>query len=88
MLTILISELAKISDLPTPDLTLVIVDARSGGSGGKDIAVFSNSAGFGGKWIDLVMHEMGHSMTNLADEYDYYVGCETAEPYFEKYPGY
>jgi IgA Peptidase M64 len=83
----LVSELKKVSDLPTPNLTLVIVNTTSGGSGGKNIAVFSSMPDYLENWINLVMHELGHSIANLADEYEYYGGCDTAEPYYEKYPG-
>lgn len=31
----------------------------------------------GGSWLTTSMHELGHAAFNLADEYDYWDGCET-----------
>ncbi len=33
----------------------------------------------GGTWLTTAMHELGHAAFGLADEYDYWAGCETEE---------
>ena len=65
-----------ISEYPDFDQILVLVnDSRYGGSGGK-IAVASTSS------VEIALHEMGHSIANLADEYvDQYI-ANTSIPDF------
>jgi len=65
-----------ISEYPNFDQILVLVnDSRYGGSGGH-IAIASSES------IEIALHEMGHSVANLADEYvDQYV-ANTSLPVF------
>ena len=66
--------------MPKWHLILVLVNsARWGGSGGQ-IATTSRTNG----WENLAIHEMGHSVFGLADEYEYYDGCGGGE---NKYAG-
>src|SRR5215213_245592 len=85
----LIKTLSSVRSLPHADLTLVIVNSSRGGSGGPDIAVTSSQPGFMESWKNIVLHEMGHSIAALADEYEYYAdtGCELGEPGHESYKG-
>lgn len=65
-----------ISEYPNFDQILVLVnDSRYGGSGGN-IAIASTNS------VEIALHEMGHSIANLADEYvDQYI-TNTSIPAF------
>jgi len=65
-----------ISEYPNFDQILVLVnDSRYGGSGG-DIAIASTES------VEIALHEMGHSIAGLADEYvDQYI-AKTSIPVF------
>lgn len=53
-----------IDEYPNFDQVVVLVnDARYGGSGGIDIAIASTGS------MEIALHEMGHSIAGLADEY-------------------
>jgi len=67
-----------ISEYPNFDQILVLVnDSRYGGSGGP-IAVASTES------IEIAIHEMGHSIANLADEYvDQYLPDSSIPAYTE-----
>ncbi len=52
-------------------LILVLVNSRKWGGSGGQIAIASHAPG----WEDMAIHEMGHSVFGLADEYEYYAGC-------------
>lgn len=55
--------------LPEYDNILVLVNgAMRGGAGGSVAWISVNS----GDWKEVVVHEMGHSVFGLADEYDFY----------------
>ncbi len=65
----------------TADMRLVTInDTRYGGGGG----LFATYAGGNGSATEVALHELGHSFSNLADEYDYgsgtYTGGEPSEP--------
>ncbi|MFF3623186.1 M64 family metallopeptidase [Streptomyces sp. NPDC002467] len=50
---------------------VVVNSAKYGGSGGP-IAVTSTTS----NWVTVAAHELGHSAFGLADEYEYYAGCD------------
>ena len=59
--------------VPAWQPALVLVDGARciwGGTGGT-VGVFSRA----GNWTDVAIHELGHSLFDLADEYEYFVGC-------------
>lgn len=59
-------------NIPEWHVALVIVNSTTrGGSGGGSIATTALSA----DWINVNLHELGHSAFGLADEYDYWSGC-------------
>jgi hypothetical protein len=69
---------------------VIVNSAKYGGSGGfggslGKVGVAStateNSQGLAVDWREILIHEMGHSIYGLADEYAYYLGCETGEPH-------
>ncbi|HYK53109.1 MAG TPA: M64 family metallopeptidase, partial [Candidatus Eremiobacteraceae bacterium] len=67
-----------VADDKTPhyDQILVIVNSATyGGSGGP---VGTTSTG-DSNWPTIAIHEMGHSAFGLADEYEYYSGCDSGE---------
>jgi hypothetical protein len=49
---------------------ILINSSVRGGSGGNPF-----SAAMDGDWINVVLHELGHSAFGLADEYEYWQGC-------------
>ncbi len=67
-----------ISEYPNFDQILVLVnDSRYGGSGGN-IAIASTNS------VEIALHEMGHSIANLADEYvDQYITNTSIPAYTE-----
>lgn len=68
-----------IDDYPNFDqIVLLVNDIRYGGSGGTDVAIASSAA------AEIALHEMGHSIAGLADEYvDRYIP-DTSFPAFSK----
>ncbi|WP_406661463.1 M64 family metallopeptidase [Methanolobus sp. ZRKC3] len=58
--------------VPDWDVAVVLVNNSTirGGSGGG-IATVAMTA----SWINITLHELGHSAFALADEYDYWAGC-------------
>jgi len=67
-----------ISEYPNFDQILVLVnDSRYGGSGG-DIAIASTES------VEIALHEMGHSIAGLADEYvDQYIAKDSIPVFTE-----
>ena len=63
-------------------LILVLVNSRKWGGSGGQIATTSHASG----WENIAIHEMGHSVFGLADEYEYYAGCgaETTQNEYER----
>jgi IgA Peptidase M64 len=61
------------------------------GGSGDGIAVASNAKSYGlssakDPWWDVVIHELGHSIFGLADEYDYYMSPYSQEPSQNNHP--
>jgi hypothetical protein len=48
-----------------------LVNSTQWGGAGGSIAKFSQ----GGNWVAGAIHEMGHTLFGLADEYEYWIGC-------------
>ncbi len=65
------------------DRIVVIVNSTTYGGSGGAVAVTSK----GGNWLGVAMHEMGHAVFGLADEYDYWQGCGTGEAGHDHYTG-
>jgi hypothetical protein len=57
--------------IPQWHLIIVLVNSQIWGGMGGQIAKSSVSPG----WEDIAIHEMGHSLFGLADEYEYLQGC-------------
>ncbi len=57
--------------VPQHHRILVIVNSSTYGGSGGSVGVTS----VGGDWLDVGMHEMGHAVFGLADEYEYWSGC-------------
>lgn len=57
------------AQLPEYDNILVLVNGTIRGGAGGSVAWLSVSSG---DWRDVAVHEMGHAVFGLADEYDYY----------------
>jgi hypothetical protein len=67
---------------------LVIVNSSVYGGSGGNVAVTST----GGTWKQVALHEIGHAVFGLADEYPYWAGCSIdtnrnrytgAEPFYD-----
>jgi IgA peptidase M64/VWA domain-containing protein len=65
------------------DRVIVIVNSTTYGGSGGSVAVTSK----GGDWKNVAMHEMGHAVFGLADEYEYYAGCGSGETGHDTYTG-
>ena len=64
------------AETPAWDQAVVLINsAIRGGSGGQIATASRGSA----DWMDVVIHEMGHSAFGLADEYEYWQGCGSGE---------
>jgi hypothetical protein len=61
---------------------LVIVNSAIYGGSGGNVAVTS----MGGSWKEVALHEMGHTIFGLADEYPYWAGC-AVDTGRDHYPG-
>lgn len=72
------------AEVPGWDQALVIVNSPIRGGAGGQIAVAANG---GSDWKEVVVHELGHSLFGLADEYHYYVGCDSGETGQDVHPG-
>ncbi len=65
------------------DRIIVIVNSSTYGGSGGSVAVTAK----GGNWMGVAMHEMGHAVFGLADEYDYWIGCGSGEAGHDHYSG-
>ncbi len=75
----------KVDDhLPEWHAIVVLVNSTIRGGGGGTVAVLSTGSS---DWKDVALHEMGHSLFGLADEYDYYQGCSSGETDRDNYTG-
>jgi hypothetical protein len=61
---------------PAWDQAVVLINSAIRGGSGGQIATASRG---GADWMDVVIHEMGHSAFGLADEYEYWEGCASGE---------
>lgn len=64
------------TEVPEWDQALVLVNSPIRGGAGGSIATASTG---GSDWKEVSVHELGHSVFGLADEYDYYEGCGSGE---------
>jgi len=72
-LTVNSSLVRDVVDEEVPEAHAIVVlvnSAMRGGTGGQ-VAVSARS----NDWIDVVIHELGHTPFGLADEYEYWAGC-------------
>lgn len=60
-------------EVPEAHAKVVLVNTTIRGGSGGSIAVSSMSS----DWMDIVIHELGHTPFGLADEYEYWAGCGT-----------
>jgi hypothetical protein len=60
------------SRLPQWHFILVVVNSPQWGGAGGSIAKFSLA---GSGWVNGAIHEMGHTLFGLDDEYEYWIGC-------------
>lgn len=69
---------------------VIVNSAKYGGTGGT-VGVSStatvNGSGQPVDWREILIHEMGHSIFGLADEYFYYAGCDSGETGQDHYFG-
>ncbi len=70
--------------LPEWHAIIVLVNSPIRGGGGGDVAVLSTGSG---DWKEVALHELGHSLFGLADEYDYWQGCASGETDRDNYTG-
>jgi hypothetical protein len=59
------------SRLPEWHFILVLVNSSRWGGAGGSVARFS----IAGNWVAGAIHEMGHTLFGLDDEYEYWIGC-------------
>ena len=59
------------AQVPEWDQALVIVNSAIYGGSGGQIGVTSTN----GNWKEVAVHEFGHAVFGLADEYEYWAGC-------------
>lgn len=64
------------AQVPNWDQALVLINSPIRAGSGGQIATASRG---GFDWMDVVIHEMGHSAFGLADEYEYWSGCSSGE---------
>jgi hypothetical protein len=69
--------------VPEWDMILVLVNSSIHGGTGGTVGTSSTAPRFS----ETVIHEMGHSAFRLADEYEYYAGCESGETGHDIYSG-
>ncbi|HYO49699.1 MAG TPA: M64 family metallopeptidase [Chloroflexia bacterium] len=69
---------------------LVVNSPIYGGTGGQ-VGVSSTAThkddGTPVDWREIIIHEMGHSIFGLADEYEYYAGCTSGETGHDNWAG-
>jgi hypothetical protein len=71
------------TNVPAWDQALVLVNSPIRGGAGGSIAVASTG---GSDWKEVSVHELGHSLFGLADEYGYYEGCGSGESGQDNHP--
>jgi hypothetical protein len=71
------------AQVPNWDQAIVIINSPiRGGSGGQIATATTGGADF----LDVIIHEMGHSAFGLADEYEYWQGCTSGETDRDNHP--
>ena len=71
------------AQVPQMHMTIVIVNSTIFGGSGGQVAVFSKAANA----QEIAIHEMGHTAFGLADEYEYFAGCDSGETGHDSYTG-
>ncbi|HEX8368089.1 MAG TPA: M64 family metallopeptidase [Pyrinomonadaceae bacterium] len=71
------------AQVPEYHLIMIIVNSNIYGGSGGSVAVFSNAPNA----VEIAFHEIGHTAFNLADEYEYYRGCDSNETGHDNYSG-
>ncbi len=71
------------NQVPLFHMAMVLVNTTVYGGSGGAVAVFSQAPDA----AEIGLHEMGHTVFGLADEYPYYAGCETGEQGHDRYTG-
>ena len=71
------------SQVPSVNMTFVIVNSATYGGSGGPVAVFSKAADA----QEIGLHEMGHTAFGFADEYEYFAGCASGETGHDSYTG-
>ena len=59
------------AQVPNWHMAIAIINSNVWGGAGGLIATTSTAAG----WENIAIHEMGHTVFGLADEYEYWAGC-------------
>jgi hypothetical protein len=75
--------MVAINEVPEMHQTLVIVNSSEYGGAGGTVAVFSTASSAN----EIALHELGHSAFGLADEYEYFRGCNSGETDRNQYTG-
>jgi IgA Peptidase M64 len=70
------------AEVPAYDMILVIVNSAEFGGSGGPLATISRAPNV----LDGVLHEMGHTAFNFADEYPYLAGCGSGETGHDHHP--
>ncbi|MDQ3342453.1 MAG: M64 family metallo-endopeptidase [Actinomycetota bacterium] len=63
------------AQVPEWDTGLVVVNHSDRGGAGGQVPTTST----GGDWLEVALHELGHSAFGLGDEYEYWAGCTSGE---------
>jgi hypothetical protein len=67
---------AVVQQIPQWNVLLIIAnDAKFGGTSVGEVSIVTTHA----TWIDAAVHELGHAAFGLADEYNYWAGCDSNE---------
>jgi hypothetical protein len=79
------------NNAPDADLICAIANSSTYGGAGYPSSDLATSAGFNSSSIEIVLHEFGHALGDLADEYDYggpvnWPGGEPNDPNSSTYP--
>lgn len=71
------------AQVPAWDQAVVLINSSIRGGSGGQIATASRGSS---DWMDVVIHEMGHAVFGLADEYEYWQGCASGETDRDNHP--
>lgn len=64
------------AQVPNWSQAVVLINSTIRGGSGGQIATATTG---GADWRDVIIHEIGHSAFDLADEYEYWQGCASGE---------